>query len=75
MFERIFTPALAFMLLLGGTVAIGHELFAPAQVTVARARIATVELPRVEVTGRRAGPAPVKVAQTEAGQPAATRLQ
>lgn len=74
MIERIFTPVLAFLLLVGGTVAIGHELFAPAQVPATTAQVAVVSLPRVEVTGRRAAPAPVKVAASNL-RPATSRFQ
>ena len=64
MFERIFTPVLAFMMLAGGTFAIGHELFAPEQVSVPSAQVAVVSMPTVAVTGHRAS-APVKVAKAE----------
>ena len=70
MFERIFTPALAFMLLAGGTFAVGHELFAPAPAHTASARTAVVAMPTVAITGRRAASMPLKVA---AADPAATR--
>ncbi len=55
MTDRIFSAVLAFMVLGGGTFAIGSALFgfdrpaAPVQL-----QSAVVELPRVEITGRRA---------------------
>ena len=75
MFERIFTPVLAFMLLAGGTFAVGSELFAanpPAR--VARAQMAVIRLPTVEVNGHRI-PAPVAMAETDAGRGARNPLQ
>ena len=75
MFERIFTPALAFMLLAGGTFAVGLELFAanpPAR--VARAQMAVIQLPTVEVIGRRIT-APLTVAETDAARGARNPLQ
>lgn len=56
MIDRLFTAALAFVLLAGGTVAIGSALFespAPAAPVVAK------QLPAVEITVNR-------VAQTDA---------
>ena len=74
MFERIFTPALVFMLLAGGTCAIGSELFASGPAAAARTQSAVVELPRVMVIGRRLS-APVAVAETETAQTARASLQ
>ena len=54
MIERIFSPLLAFTLLVGGTVAVGSELFRSPHAAADAAAIATVQLPRVEVTGHRA---------------------
>lgn len=54
MTDRLFTAVLTFMLLGGGTVAVGSALFGfdrPAH--AARLEAAVVELPRVEITGRR----------------------
>ena len=48
MIDRLFTAALAFLLLAGGTAAIGSALFTPDQPTQA-----TVQLPTVEVTAQR----------------------
>lgn len=56
MTERIFSAVLTFMLLVGGTIAMGSALFGldrPA--SRAQAQTTVVELPRVEVTGRRNG--------------------
>ena len=53
MTDRIFTPLLAFMLLAGGTFAIGSELFRTQHPAGRVAEVATVQLPRVEVTGHR----------------------
>jgi hypothetical protein len=60
MSEHILTPILAFMLLAGGTLAIGFELFSPAGLQPA-ARTVAIELPKVEVTGRRIA-APLTIA-------------
>jgi len=54
MTERIFSALLTFLLLAGGTVAVGSELLggtrtAPSKTLQAKA----VELPKVEVIGRR----------------------
>lgn len=54
MIDRLFTAALAFLLLAGGTAAIGSALF-----NAPKAAPAMVQLPTVEVTAQR-------VAQTEA---------
>ncbi len=62
MFERIFTPALTFMLLAGGTFAVGSELFASNR--AAPAQMAVIQLPRVEIIGHRIA-APVTVAETD----------
>lgn len=53
MIDRLFTAALAFVLLAGGTAAIGSALFSTPQ-----AAPAMVQLPTVEVTAQR-------IAQTE----------
>jgi hypothetical protein len=49
MFDRVFSAALAFCVLAGGTLAVGSALFEQPK---AQARI--VYLPKVEVTGKRA---------------------
>ena len=49
MFDRVFSAALAFCVLAGGTLAVGSALFEQPQ---AEARI--VYLPKVEVNGKRA---------------------
>jgi hypothetical protein len=70
MIERIFTPVLAFMMLAGGTYAVGAELLASGATRTVRAEFATVRLPKVEVTGRRAS-TPVRVAGSRVGCPTA----
>ena len=64
MFERIFTPVLAFTMLAGGTFAIGHELFAPGQVAAPARQVAVVSMPTVAVTGHRPA-AVVKIAKAD----------
>jgi len=56
MFDRVFSAALAFCVLAGGTLAVGSALFEQPK---AEARI--VYLPKVEVSGKRA----VQVAAAE----------
>lgn len=59
MFDRIFSAALAFCVLAGGTLAVGTAMLERPQ---SDQRV--VQLPRVEVTGKRAqAAAPVTVAQ------------
>jgi len=53
MTERILTPLLAFMLLAGGTLAVGSELFRAPHAGQHVAEVASVQLPRVEVIGHR----------------------
>jgi len=53
MIERLFSAALTFTLLAGGTYAIGSELFAGSRQAPSLKQAAAVELPRVEITGRR----------------------
>ena len=68
MFERIFTPVLAFMLLAGGTFAVGSELFAAnPSVRVAREPMAVIQLPTVEVIGHRLA-GRVAVAESDAAR-------
>jgi hypothetical protein len=57
MFDRVFSAALAFCVLAGGTLAVGSALFEQPK---PEARI--VYLPKVEITGKRA----TQVAQAEA---------
>lgn len=52
MFDRFFSAALVFCVLAGGTLAIGTAMLEqPA------AEVVVVQLPRVEVTGKRPAPA------------------
>lgn len=73
MTDRIFSAVLTFMLLAGGTVAIGSALFGLDH-PVARARVqnAVFELPRVEITGRRASA--VVATRSESDLASATRV-
>ena len=64
MLDRLFTAALAFTLLAGGTAAIGSALYGEHAAREAVVAAAAKRLPTVEVTGKR-------VAQGEA----ATRVQ
>ena len=55
MTERIFSAVLTFLLLAGGTFAVGSELLGGTRTAPAKTLQATaVELPKVEVIGRRA---------------------
>lgn len=60
MFDRIFSAALAFCVLAGGTLAVGTAML---EQHLPEQRV--VQLPRVEITGKRAQAAVVKVAQAE----------
>jgi hypothetical protein len=62
MIDRLFTLILTFAVLVGGTLAVGSELFAPRATAQPDARIAT--LPRVVVTGHKQ-PARAEVARAE----------
>lgn len=63
MIDRLFSLALLFCVLAGGTAAIGSEWFAPQQRAIAAdARVAT--LPRVVITGKKQ-PATTEVARVE----------
>jgi len=68
MTDRLFTAALTFILLAGGTCAIGSALFGLDRAGSAQ-QIVTVQLPRVEITARRevalAAPAAADVAIVE----------
>jgi hypothetical protein len=59
MFDRIFLAALVFCVLAGGTLAIASAMF---EGRGAERRV--VQLPRVEVTGKRL-PAPARLAKVE----------
>jgi hypothetical protein len=55
MTDRLFSAALTFLLLAGGTFAVGSELLGRTHAAAAqRPQSAVVELPCVAVTGRRA---------------------
>ena len=74
MFDRIFNPALVFLLLAGGTFAIGSELLSTGTAVVNGTEVAVVQLPRVEVTGHRLA-TPVALADTDAAPAARAQLQ
>lgn len=78
MIDRYFTATLTFALFIGGTLAIGSELFGmnrPAlQQTALTAQATVVQLPTVVVIGRRTPPASA-VASTDLKEPGAQRLQ
>ena len=68
MTDRIFSAVLTFMLLAGGTTAIGSALFGydrPA--THGQAQAAIVALPTVEITGRRPAAVVAAGSETEVG--------
>ena len=67
MFDRILNPALVFLLLAGGTVAIGSELFSSGAAMATGTEVAAVQLPRVEVTGHRLA-TPVALVEAETAQ-------
>lgn len=72
MIDHIFSAALAFAVLVGGTAAIGSELMSARQgVTTA---VQVVQLDRVVITGRRV-PASAPLASADVTQPVAQRLQ
>ena len=78
MIDRYFTAALTFALLIGGTLAIGSELFdmnRPAlQKTALAAQATVVQLPTVVVIGRRT-PHASAVASSDLKEHGAQRLQ
>jgi hypothetical protein len=78
MIDRYFTAALTFALFIGGTLAIGSELFGMdrpgAHKTTLAAHTTVVQLPTVVVIGRRIPPASA-VASTDIQEPGARRLQ
>ncbi len=78
MIDRYFTAALTFALFIGGTLAIGSELFGMNRSgvynTALTAQATVVHLPTVVVIGRRI-PAASAVASTDIKEPGAQRLQ
>jgi hypothetical protein len=78
MIDRYFTAALTFALFIGGTLAIGSELFGMdrpgVQKTTLTAQADVVQLPTVVIIGRRIPPASA-VASTDMNEPGAQRLQ
>lgn len=78
MIDRFFTAALTFAVLIGGTLAIGSELFGierpGAPRTALTAQAAVMQLPTVVVIGHRIQPASA-VASTSTDEPGAQRVQ
>lgn len=78
MIDRIFSAALTFCLLIAGTLAIGAAMFGldqrGAAPKAAAAPTRVVQLERVVIVGKRLVPA-TKVAQADAREPAAARVQ
>jgi hypothetical protein len=78
MIDRYFTAALTFALFIGGTLAVGLELFGMgrpgAHKTTLSAQANVVQLPTVVVIGRRIQPASA-VASSDIQEPGAQRLQ
>lgn len=68
MIDRIFSAALTFCLLAAGTLAIGSEFIGVNHSAAATAQIQVVQLPTVEITGRRIQ-ADTAVAQSERTEP------
>ncbi len=81
MIDRYFTAALTFALFIGGTLAIGSELFGidrpgarKTALTALTAQATVVQRPTVVVIGRRI-PAAAALASTDIKEPGAQRLQ
>ena len=78
MIDRIFSAALTFCLLIGGTLAIGSAMFGTERNALAphtaAALVKLVQLERVVVVGKRLAPASA-VATSEANEPATHRVQ
>ena len=71
MIDRLFTLILTIAVLVGGTLAVGSELFAPRATAQADARIAT--LPRVVVTGKKE-PAQTEMARADSRNDTAAKF-
>lgn len=71
MFDRLFSAALTFCVLAGGTLAIGSEMLAARPAVVAARAPQTITLPRIVITDQQ--PAQAKLAQAESA--AAARVQ
>lgn len=74
MIDRIFSAALTFCLLAGGTLAIGSEMLGSNNHAAPRAQAQVIQLPRVEISGPRQA-AKTEVADTERVEPARARVQ
>ena len=71
MIDRLFTAALAFCILAGGTAAIGSALFgldSPALRQQQAAAGTVIQLPRVEIVGKRVPATEVARAETDAAR-------
>ena len=71
MIDRIFGALLTFCVLVGGTVAVGSAMFEHDRQVAAIQPSAAVQLPRVEITARRA----TLAAAAETVEPTARHLQ
>jgi hypothetical protein len=76
MIDRTFSAALTFLLLIGGTIAIGSALFGADQHAVAprHAQVRVVQLERVVIVGKRSA-APALIARADAVEVAARSVQ
>ena len=76
MFDRIFSAALTFCVLAGGTLAIGSAMLGldRSDARHAQTRPRVVQLQRVEVIGKRTDPA-TSVAKTESNEAPQQRVQ
>ena len=74
MIDRIFSIALTFCLLAAGTLAIGSALFEGNRPARAQVQTQVVQLPMVEVVGKRTDTG-TAWAQTAGAEPAASKLQ
>ena len=78
MFDRYFSPALAFCLLLGGTLAVGSKMFGTNRSAVAAAatdaQTRVIQLPTVVITAKRAEPA-ASVASVDTSDATQPRVQ
>jgi hypothetical protein len=74
MIDRLFTAALTFCLLAGGTAAVGSAWLEHGTATAQPDAVQVVQLPAVEVVGKRAGGGLASV-QPDATEPAARKVQ
>ena len=76
MIDRTFSAALTFCVLVAATLAMGSAVLeiGSSRTQHAQAQPEVIQLQRVEVTGKRSGPA-TQVAKTEGGNAAQQRVQ